>query len=62
MSEILFPSRSETTTICSSFQVILVCSRSFPPTVTLVVMIFSPRWSVLVQDSVTPSAEEILDS
>ena len=56
---ILFPSMSEMITISSSFQEILVSLRSVSPfTVSLVVVIFRPRWSVLLRYSMCPSGEE----
>ena len=55
---ILFPCRSEMTTISCSFKLIHVCLRSVPFTVSLVVVILRPRWSVLLRYSIFPSGEE----
>lgn len=56
---ILFPSMSEMITISSSLQEIFVSLRSVSPfTVSLVVVIFRPRWSVLLRYSMFPSGGE----
>ena len=46
-------------TISSSLKVILVCLRCVPFTDSLVVVILTERWSVLLRYSIFPSGEKI---